>query len=62
MESLAKDLKALIRFMKRFKCGQALVISKDIDRIEIIEGLKLIILPYWRHWSIINDIKVAFGT
>jgi hypothetical protein len=62
MESLAKDLKPLIRFMKRFKCGQALVISKDINRIEKIEGLKLTILPYWRHWSIINEIEVAFGT
>ena len=62
VESLAKDLKPLIRFMKRFKCGQAVVISSDIERIERIEGLKLTILPYWRHWSIINEIKFAFGT
>ncbi|MBA7497121.1 hypothetical protein ES702_07731 [subsurface metagenome] len=57
-----KDLKPLIRFMKCFNCGQALVISKDIDRSEKIEGLKVTILPYWRHWSIINEIKFAFGT
>jgi len=44
-----KDLKPLIRFMKRFRCNQALIISKDIDRIEKIEDLKLTILLYWRH-------------
>ena len=52
-----KDLKPLIQFMKRFRCNQALIISKDIDRIEKIEDLKLTILPYWRHWSIIHEIK-----
>ncbi len=55
-----KDLKPLIRFMKRFKCGQAVVISSSIERIEKIEGLKVTILPYWRHWSIINEIKGTF--
>ncbi|MBW1714332.1 MAG: ATP-binding protein [Deltaproteobacteria bacterium] len=55
-----KDLKPLIRFMKRFRCKQALIISKDIDRIEKIEDLKLTILPYWRYWSIVNEIKGYF--
>jgi predicted AAA+ superfamily ATPase len=54
-----KDLKPLIKFMKRFKCETAVVISKDDERIEKIDGLKVIILPYWRYWSIISEIKGA---
>ena len=51
-----KDLKPLIKFMKRFKCEQALVISKNDDRIEKTEDFKVTILPYWRYWSIVNEI------
>ena len=58
----AKHLISFVRFMKRFKCDQALVISSDIERIEKIERLKVTILPYWRHWSIINEIKGTFVT
>jgi len=56
-----KDLKPLIRFMKRFKCEHALVISKNDDRIEKTENFKLTILPYWRYWSIVSEIKGAIG-
>ena len=54
-----KDLKPLIKFMKRFKCKSAVVISKDDERIEKIDELKVTILPYWRYWSIISEIKGA---
>jgi predicted AAA+ superfamily ATPase len=54
-----KDLKPLIKFMKRFKCESAVVISKDDERIEKINELKVTILPYWRYWSIISEIKGA---
>ena len=54
-----KDLKPLIKFMKRFKCEAAVVISKDDERIDKIDELKVTILPYWRYWSIISEIKGA---
>ncbi|NVM23093.1 MAG: ATP-binding protein [Desulfobacterales bacterium] len=56
-----KDLKPLTKFMKRFKSEQAVVISKNEDRIEKIENLKVTILPYWRYWSIVSEIKGAIG-
>jgi len=56
-----KDLKPLTKFMKRFKCEQAVVISKNEDRIEKTENLKVTILPYWRYWSITSEIKGAIG-
>ena len=56
-----KDLKPLTRFMKRFKSEQAVVISKNEDRIEKTENLKVTILPYWRYWSIVSEIKGAIG-
>jgi len=46
VESLAKDLKVLIGFIKRFNFGQTLIISSNIERIEKIEGLKLIGIFY----------------
>jgi len=45
MESLAKDLKALIRFMKRFKCGQAIAKAEaplkelDDEKTNVAENL-----------------------
>ena len=56
-----KDLKPLTKFMKHFKCEEAVVISKNEDRIEKIENLKVTILPYWRYWSIVSEIKRAIG-
>lgn len=57
-----KDLKPLIKFMKHFRCGQAVVISRNIERVEKIGDLKVTILPYWRHWSIVNEIGADFRT
>jgi hypothetical protein len=54
-----KDLKPLTKFMKRFKSEEAFVISKNEDRIEKTENLKVTILPYWRYWSIVSEIKGA---
>lgn len=56
-----KDLKPLTKFMKHFKCEEAVVISKNEDRIEKTENLKVTILPYWRYWSIVSEIKGAIG-
>ena len=55
--SFDEHLKPLIKFMKRFKCEAAVVISKDDERIEKIDELEVTILPYWRYWSIISEIK-----
>lgn len=56
-----KDLKPLFRFMGRFKCDHAMVISKDLERLEKAGDLKVTILPYWRYWSIINEIVSVMG-
>jgi predicted AAA+ superfamily ATPase len=52
-----KDLKLLIKFMKRFQCSKGLIVSKNEERIERIENFTVAILPYWRYWSIMNETE-----
>jgi predicted AAA+ superfamily ATPase len=47
-----KDLRPMKKFMTRFKCRQALLIAKNDDRIEREENREILILPYWKYWSI----------
>jgi len=56
-----RDLKPLMRFAERFKCRQCLVISRDDERVEKVGDLNLTILPFWRHWSILNEVIGAAG-
>lgn len=50
----ASDLKPIFKFMERYNCKKALVISKQDERIEKKDNRQVFILPYWKYWSILN--------
>jgi predicted AAA+ superfamily ATPase len=47
-----KDLRSLKKFMQRFNCRQAVLISKKDERTEKENNREIVILPYWKYWSI----------
>jgi predicted AAA+ superfamily ATPase len=51
-----KDLSSLRKFMQRYNCQRAILISKKDERIEKETNYKIIILPYWKYWSISQAI------
>jgi uncharacterized protein len=50
----ASDLKPILKFLERYNCKKALVISGRDERIEKKDNRKVFILPYWKYWSILN--------
>jgi hypothetical protein len=50
------DLKPLIKYMNRFHCKQAVVISKNDEWVDESADRNITTLPYWKYWSICNEI------
>ncbi|MDY6837056.1 MAG: ATP-binding protein [Thermodesulfobacteriota bacterium] len=55
------DIKPLVRFGRRFQCSRCFIVSGAEERVEQMGDLTLTILPFWRHWSIMEEIKGATG-
>lgn len=53
----ARDMKPLIRFMEKFDCRKGLVISKNTEKTEQYDHRKIIVLPWWRYWSIREELS-----
>ncbi len=51
-----KDVASVTKFMKHFQCERALVITMNDERVETADGRTITMLPYWRYWSILNEI------
>jgi len=52
-----KDLRPIKKFMSRFNCRRAILIAKNDDRIEREDKREILILPYWKYWSIKRAIS-----
>jgi len=57
-ERLSKrDLRPIKKFMSRFNCLRAILIAKNDDRIEREDKREILILPYWKYWTIKGAIS-----
>ena len=52
-----RDMKPLIKFMERFDCARGIVISKHAEKTETYNHRKIIVLPWWRYWSVREELS-----
>lgn len=50
------DLKPLIKYMNRFHCKRGVIISKNDEWVNESAGRTITTRPYWKYWSIGNEI------